>query len=397
VLLIAPQPFFAVRGTPINVRQMARTLCAAGCEVHLATYGIGEPAEIEGLRVHRAPSLPGVRRVPIGFSVPKLLMDGLLALRVWGLLLRYRFDVVHAVEESVFFTLPAARLRGIPVIYDMDSSIADQLEYSGVLRDGVLLRGVRALERAAVRQARLVITVCRALTEHVRAVDARIPVAQIEDCPLEEALRDPDPQVVDALRRRFQLADSRVVVYTGNLEPYQGVELLLGAFPAVAARCPDARLLIVGGERAQIDAARELAASRGIAERAVFAGRQPPRLMAEFMALATVLVSPRRSGSNTPLKLFSYMYSSVPIVATDLPTHTQVLDADTALLCPPTEAALAAAMIGVLDDPRSYRQLGAAARERVVHEHSPETFARKLLASYAAVLGEDFSRLATSM
>jgi glycosyltransferase involved in cell wall biosynthesis len=397
VLLVAPQPFFALRGTPINVRQMVKTLCAAGYDVHLATYGLGEPVEIDGLTLHRAPVLPGVRHVPIGFSITKVVMDALLAVRVWTLLARHHFDVVHTVEESVFFTLPAARLRHTPVIYDMDSSIAQQLEYSGVLRSGLLLRGVRAMERVALRRAALVVTVCRALTDDVHGVDARIPVVQIEDCPLEEALRDPEPDIVAGLRERFGLSGARVAVYTGNLEPYQGVDLLLDAFPSVIARCPSARLVIVGGEPAQIAATRAVAAARGIGDAVVFTGRQPPSLMAEFMALAHVLVSPRRSGTNTPLKLFSYMYAGVPIVATALSTHTQILDAGTALLCAPTRDALADAMARVLEDPPAFRRIGAAARDRVLRDHSPESFSRKLLDSYAAVLGDTLATRTTSM
>lgn len=402
VLLVAPQPFFALRGTPLNVRQMARVLCAAGYDVHLATYALGEPVHIDGLTLHRAPGIPGVHHVPIGFSARKLLMDALLALRVWTLLARYHFDVVHAVEESVFFTMPAAALRGAPVIYDMDSSISDQLAYSGAVRHRSVLRNVRRIERAAVRRAAMVITVCRSLTDSVRALDSQVPIVQIEDCPIEEALREPDPDTVEMLRRRFGLDGTRVAVYTGNLESYQGVDLLLDAFAVAAARCPLARLLIVGGETEQIDAARRVVAARGVRDRVIFTGAQPPSLMAEFMALGDLLVSPRRSGSNTPLKLFSYMHAGVPIVATALPTHTNVLDAGTALLCAPTRRALADAMTAVLDDPARFRHLGAAARERVRRDYSADVFARKLLDSYALVLGDTapapaFSTHATSM
>ncbi|MGH7622119.1 MAG: glycosyltransferase, partial [Gemmatimonadaceae bacterium] len=200
MLLVAPQPFFAQRGTPINVRQMAQTLCEAGHDVHLATYPMGAPVSIPGLRVHRALGVPGVRDVPIGFSWRKVALDASLALRVWTLVGSRRFDVVHAVEESVFFAMPAARLRGIPVIYDLDSSLSDQLEYGGHVRSAALLRVLRRMERGALRRARLAITVCTSLTDSVRAMSPHTPVAQIEDCPIDEALRAPDPARVDALR-----------------------------------------------------------------------------------------------------------------------------------------------------------------------------------------------------
>jgi hypothetical protein len=216
VLLVAPQPFFAQRGTPINVRQMVQTLCEAGYEVHLATYPIGAPVSIPGLHLHRAMRIPGVRSMPIGFSWRKVALDVSLALRVWMLIAGRRFDVVHAVEESVFFAMPAARLRGIPVIYDMDSSLSEQLEYGGHVRNAALLRLLRGMERAVLRRARLAITVCASLTDSVRAMVPGAMVAQIEDCPLDEALRAPDRARVEELRESCGLHSRGVILYTAT-------------------------------------------------------------------------------------------------------------------------------------------------------------------------------------
>src|SRR5690606_2647359 len=134
ILLVAPQPFFSLRGTPMNVKQMAAVLGQAGYRVHLATFAPGEPVSIPGVRHHRALAIPGVSQVPIGFSGSKVIHDAALALLVTRLLLRYRFALAHAVEESVFFTLPLARARKVPVIFDLDSSISDQLSYGGNIR-----------------------------------------------------------------------------------------------------------------------------------------------------------------------------------------------------------------------------------------------------------------------
>jgi glycosyltransferase involved in cell wall biosynthesis len=385
VLLIAPQPFFAQRGTPINVRQMAQTLCEAGHEVHLATYPIGEDVSIAGLQIHRAMPIAGIRTVPIGFSFRKIALDASLSLTVWSLLARLRFDIVHAVEESVFFALPAARLRGIPVIYDMDSSLSDQLSYGGRLENATILAFLRSIERATLRRCSLAITVSTSLTEAVHAMEPGIPVAQIEDCPLDEALRAPDPPRVAALRAQFEIGERRAIVYTGNLESYQGIELLLDAFTLVAAASADAVLVLVGGSPAQIAATRSRAAALGIEQRVVLTGQRPAEEMPEWMALGDLLVSPRLHGGNTPLKLYSYMWSAVPIVATDLPTHTQILDASDAVLCAATAEGMAKGMLDVLADPARFAPLGAAARARVTSNYSREAFRRKLLAAYASI------------
>jgi len=398
ILLIAPQPFFAQRGTPINVRQMAQTLSEAGHEVHLATYPMGEAVEMPNLFIHRALSIPGVRTVPIGFSWRKVALDATLALRVWTLLAGARFDVVHAVEESVFFALPVARLRGIPVIYDLDSWLSDQLAYAGRVKSPVLLNLLRRMERAVLLRSRLAITVSASLSDAVRALHPGVLVAQIEDCPIEEALRAPDPARVTSLRESFGLGDRRAIVYTGNLESYQGIELLLPAFAQVASARGDAVLVLVGGSPAQIDAVRARVAALGMdADRVVLTGQRPASEMPEWMAMGTMLVSPRLHGGNTPLKLFSYMWSAVPIVATNLSTHTQVLDAHSAVLCEPTPEEMAIAILAVLDEPARFASRGANARARVARDYSREAFRRKLLAAYETFAPAVRSSVATSM
>ncbi|MDQ2931505.1 MAG: glycosyltransferase [Gemmatimonadota bacterium] len=400
ILLIAPQPFFAQRGTPINVRQMVQVLCEAGHEVHLATYPLGDPIAIPGLTIHRAMRVPGVRAVPIGFSWRKVLLDASLALTVWPLIAGKRFDVVHAVEESVFFALPAARLRRIPVIYDLDSWLSDQLAAGGRVRNGELLRLLRRIERATLRRCRLAITVSASLTDAVRELEPSVPVAQIEDCPLDEALRAPDQARVASLRESYGIGERPAVVYTGNLEFYQGIDLLLDAFVLVARERADAMLVLVGGSQAQIAGVRARATVLGIGERIVLTGQRPAEEMPEWMALGTVLVSPRLHGGNTPLKLYSYMWSAVPIVATELPTHMQVLDASTAVLRAATPEGLARGILDVLADPSRHAPLGVAARARVAASYSRDAFRGKLLAAYdffASIAPGVRSSVATSM
>lgn len=397
VLLVAPQPFFEPRGTPMNVLQMARTLGAAGHDVHLATFGVGQPVEIPGVTIHRALRLPGVSTVPIGFSGRKLAMDALLALLVQRLLLTGRWDVAHAVEESVFFTLPLARLRGIPVIYDMDSSISHQLAYSGAVRGRAALGLVRSMERAALRGSALALTVCRALTDAARELVPGVPVAQIEDAPLDDALRDADPAAVRLLRERHGLGERTVAVYTGNLERYQGIDLLLAAWPGALRQAPDACLLLVGGEPAHVEHYREVARRLGVERSVVFAGKQPSTTMPEYMGLADVLVSPRTEGSNTPLKLYSYMHAGRPIVCTDLETHRQVLDERTAVLARPDAGDFGAALGAVLARPDAFAGRGRLARETVEREYSLPVFRRKLLDAYERVLSGSRSTVASSM
>ena len=86
------------------------------------------------------------------------------------------------------------------------------------------------------------------------------------------------------------------------------------------------RFVLAGGRPEQIEAARRDAARAGVDDVVIFAGQRPAEEIPAYLDAADVLVSPRSTGTNTPLKIYQYLRSGRPIVATRLLTHTQVLD-----------------------------------------------------------------------
>jgi glycosyltransferase involved in cell wall biosynthesis len=387
VLLVAPQPFFRIRGTPINLRNLASALGRAGHRVDLLCYPFGESPDLPGTRILRSPGFPGVRDCKVGPSLAKFPLDAMMSLAVAHRLLRQRYDVVHAVEESVFFAGPLARLRGIPVVYDMDSLISDQLAYSGFVRWKPLLRLVEAMERRALRRAAAVVSVCTALTESARRLFPAARITQIEDAPLERAFV-PDPAGEEALREQFSLHGRKVVTYTGNFEAYQGLPLLLDALPTLLVQEPTAVLLLVGGEARHRAALEEKVRAAGLSHAVRFTGLLPMDRMPACLGLADALVSPRVKGTNTALKLYGYMQTGKAIVATDLETHTQVLDPGCAWLCPPEPQALGAALAAALGHPAEAARRGAAAA-RLVHERfGLDRFDRQVRELYEQLTGD---------
>lgn len=381
ILFLAPQPFFRARGTPFNVRALVRVLCECGHRVDLLTYPFGDDVTMAGLRVLRVARVPGIRDVKVGPSPAKVPLDGLMA---WAALRRSlfrRYDVVHAVEEAAFIAHVLRRIRGLPYICDMDSHISDQLRYSGTLSDGAVLRWVERWERGVLNRAECTITVCKALTDVASRMAPDTPVFQIEDVPVDDG-GPATPLEASALRRRLGLQDRRLVVYTGNLESYQGVDLLVDGFALGAAKDARATLILVGGGEDQIAVLRQRAERQGIGDRVVFAGHRPPEEVPAYLAAADCLVSPRRSGVNTPLKIFTYMRSGRPIVATDALTHTQVLDRTCAVLAPADPEGIAAGILEVLADPDHGAELAERAMKRLQERFSREVFARKVRTTY---------------
>ena len=383
ILFIAPQPFFRVRGTPMNVRHVVNALASAGHQVDLLAYPFGDETELhDGVTVLRSPGFPGIKDVKVGPSAAKIPLDGLMFLKAWGLCRKHKYDVIHAVEEAAFFARWLARWYKTRLVYDMDSCISDQLKYSGKLTNAFALRRIEAMERTVIRQADFTLTVCEALSDTVRHLVPDADIVQIEDAPQEDAFV-PNPERAAELRAELALPeDAPTILYTGNFESYQGVDLMVQATPALVQALPNARVLLVGGEPDQIDTLRKLAKDLGVAEPIVFAGKRPPADMAAFMTLAHALGSPRTQGTNTALKVYGYMQSGLPIVATNLATHTQVLTPENAWLVEPTPEAFAKGMIAALSDPDEAARRGGAAKTLVDTEYSLPAFRRKVGESY---------------
>ncbi len=354
---------------------MLRALSGLGHRVDLLTYAQGESIDVPGVVHARSLRLP-VGRVGPGPSLAKLVFDVPFMVQAVFRLFTRRYDAVQAVEEAAHLVAPFARLRGVPLVADVDSSIPEQLRDSGFARRGPLLWAAEVLEDHALRHAAAVITVCGSLTEGVKRKAPLARVFQIEDPPLVESA-PVDIAAVAALRASLGLGPGPVVLYTGNFEAYQGVSLLVEA----ARLVPEAQFLFVGGEKVEIDALQ--ASAQG---RCVFAGKRPPSELSLFLALGDVLVSPRSRGTNTPFKVYTYLASGKPIVATRIETHTQLLDDTLAYLVEPTPPGLAHGVRQALGDPTGARARADRGRALVEREYSRARYVEKVTAAYG-VLG----------
>jgi glycosyltransferase involved in cell wall biosynthesis len=359
ILVVAPQPFYQDRGTPIAVYSVLQALSQLRYEVDLLTYPVGRPVEMRGLSVIRAPNPFGIRRVPVGFSIRKLLLDLTLVFALWRRLARQRYACIHAVEEAAFPAAILGRRYQVPVIYDMQSSLPEQMVTHRAFRTRAVQRVLAACERWVLRRVDAVVS-SAGLLPRVEAAAPHTPAYEWT-FPMEVAAPDTGAA---AARLRSELAfpaDARVIVYAGTFEPYQGLLLLLEALPTVRATVPTAILVLLGGEGEQTHAMRREVAERGLGDAVRVIDRQPREQVPAYLVMADVLVSPRRYGDNLPLKIFGYLAAGRPIVATDLPAHRAVLDETRAVLTEPSPGALAGAIVGLLTHPDNAVRLATAA------------------------------------
>ncbi|MGP1273477.1 MAG: glycosyltransferase [Phycisphaerales bacterium] len=380
ILVIAPHPFYIDRGTPIDVDILVRALCEQGHEVHLATLHAGEDRGYENLTIHRIKPPRGVGMLSPGFSPDKLRCDAKLAAMAWKLTKQLKPDVIHAGEEAVFIAKALKARFGVPYVYDMDSSIAQQMvEQMGRLAP---LAGVfNWFEGWAVRGAVACAPVCNALSDLAREQGAKQLVTLHDISQLDVgSLRQ-----TGWLRRRLKIESGLVLVYCGNLQVYQGVDLLIEGLKVAADADADVHAVIAGGEEEQI-AEYEAKASRiGIAHRVHLIGKWPAARLGELLIEGDILTAPRTKGVNTPQKVFPYLHTGKPVLVTDLPTHSQILDQSVCRLAPADPVGFGEAIQELAADEALRRRLGEAGRAFAEAQHTYPAHARRVSELYALV------------
>jgi glycosyltransferase involved in cell wall biosynthesis len=365
--MVAPEPIFEPRGTPLSVVGRLKAYSDGGHAVDLLTYSIGEDVRLPNVRIHRIPKVPGIRRIKIGPSAQKLPLDFLLMIKTAAWASTRRFDCLHTHEEAGFWGSAIARCLRMPHLYDMHSSLPQQLGNFQFTKSKALVRLFEKMEAWVLRHSAAVITICPDLQEHVQK---RFPgkrsflIENVVDYGMVFGERDRSGPI----RESLGLSGKKTVLYTGTFEPYQGLDLLIDGARAVCNAVPSVRFLMVGGHPDQVETYRKKVNDRGLESRFIFTGQVPPQDVNSYIRCADALVSPRTRGTNTPLKIYAYLRSGVPIVATRLRTHTQVLDDRVSILTDPTPEAFGRGIVKALTDTRAAgvvrRNAAALAGER---------------------------------
>jgi glycosyltransferase involved in cell wall biosynthesis len=153
-------------------------------------------------------------------------------------------------------------------------------------------------------------------------------------------------------RQRLNLAsDKKLAVYTGHLFEWKGVHTLLES----SKNLPEVDFIFVGGTFRDVEIFRNKASQ---ASNVKVIGHVPHKDVPAYLRAADVLVLPNSAKVGiserytSPLKMFEYMASKKPIVATDLPSIREILNEDSAVLVSPDDpAAMARGIKKIISDP----------------------------------------------
>jgi PEP-CTERM/exosortase A-associated glycosyltransferase len=190
----------------------------------------------------------------------------------------------------------------------------------------------------------------------------------VEDFQVDEA-RD------EALAAQLGIAGCQVLGFIGSFYAYEGLNILLDALPAMLARNPAIRVLLVGGGP-QDQQLRQQVQDLGVADKVIFTGRVPHDQVQRYYNLIDVLVYPRLkmrlTDLVTPLKPLEAMAQGRILVASDVGGHNELIeDGKTGVLFEAGNPhALAEKTLALLSEPQRWPALRAAGRAYVENERN---------------------------
>ncbi len=378
VLFISPQPYFQWRGSPIRVAFDAQALSEAGWQVDLVVMPVGEEHPVAGVTVHRPLNIFGIKKLAIGPSAVKAFLDLFLFCTALKLAFKTRYDVIHGVEEAGAMAVVLGKMRRAKVIFEKHSDPASYKK--GFVRNAVMWL-YSQVEKFSIRHADAVIGTGPALVEQAKKINPRITAHHIFDIP--SSLVEAVPEKIAAARKKLESKPGdRIITYVGSFAVYQGIDLMFDSIPPVVQARPEARFVIIGGTEQEIAERKAWLAERKSDHAVLFPGKIPPDELPNYLSASDILMSPRTSGTNTPLKLLDYLKAGRAIVACDIPANRLIVDDETALLVPADPDSFAKGIIKLLDNDPLRARLAGSGRRLVDETYNFRVFSERLKSCY---------------
>lgn len=380
VAVVAACPFPYARGTPIRILRMSEALAARGHEVHVVTYHLGQKFDSLPFQVHRIANVPTYQKVSPGPTYQKIaILDILLAKKLFDLARQVDFDIIHAHHfEGLLVGLPVARLKRIPIVFDVHTLLSSELpHYSLGLSERTLRWLGNLLDHQLPHRA-----------DHIVSVTNLIRAKLIHEIGIE-------PEKVTTIYGGVEMehfsvrdvslsdASSPVLIYTGNLAPYQGIDLMLQAFRRILDKRPDVKLKIV--TNSSMENYHNLISELGFHGQLIVEDANYFEIPGHLYA-SSIALNPRVYCDGLPLKLLNYMATGRPVVS--FAGSAEALEHErTGLVVPNGDIdGFAQAVLRLLEDPDFAGRLGKNAQSVVQEFFVWENSIRLLETIYDSLL-----------
>lgn len=377
----------------IRVENEALSLIDAGFDVSLLSVGIEKlPARDthRGIHLFRRRLPKQVRNKMRGMAGTVPLLTLFLEREIRKVYRKKPFDALHMHDLHLFGGgIRAGRSLGIPVVGDLHENYVDALQrYAWSTRFPgkfvVSIHRWRRIERRWVNAVDRVI----AVVEEMKARNIALGVDANKLCIVSNTIRRVEfdrfpfePEITASVRSEF------TILYTGGIDLHRGLESVVRAMPAVIARIPGARLVVVGEGRTRGEL-QILAEDLGVADSVTFTGWQDQALLKSYILGSHVCLVPHLKNTHTdatiPHKLFHYMYLEKPVVVTDcLPLKRITEEAQCGLVYPSGDSsALSKALLTLAVDSDMARRMGQNGHCAVQERYNWQATARAMVEMY---------------
>jgi glycosyltransferase involved in cell wall biosynthesis len=345
-----------------------RSLAAAGYDVHLVAPAPAD-AVIDGVRLHACGGRGSGRLKRMTATV----------LAVYRKAVQLDADVYHVHDPELMPVALLLRLRGGRVVYDSHEHLPQQILTKPWI-PALVRRPLAMLADVVERNcSRFVSAVVTAEPYVRRRFDGRAPtVVTVNNYPMLEEF----PPLRDASGRE------RAVCYAGSITELRGAREMVDAIARTDAK------LLLAGRFSPAGLERELRAARGWRQ-VEFLGHLSrdglTRTLERSRAGLVVLHPIPNYVEANPTKMFEYMSAGIPVIASDFPAWTSIVDRHGCGLCvdPTSPSAIAEAIEWILDHPEEARQMGESGRSAVERLYNWDVEKRTLLDLYEQLAGRD--------
>jgi glycosyltransferase involved in cell wall biosynthesis len=393
VCALAACPFPANHGTPGSIREMSEAVAALGHNVHIVTYHFGEAIPVKGPQLHRVPALTSESAVVVGPTWRRPLYDLLMVFKTLQVIHRHRPHLLHAHGYEAALAAGLCRaVTGLPVVYSGHNTMGDELASYRFIRPQWLAQGLaRLLDAFVPRLADRCVPHSSNLEEFFRRAGLQARTEPVVPFGIDvNEMADAANHDGAAGRLRYGLGRGPVVLYTGVLDQFQRLDLLLEAMSHLLLYEPAVRLLIVvtiAQERHLANLRRQIT-ELGLDRHVVLTEPQCLDGVRELLPVADVAVVPRPRAPGFPIKLLNYMAARRPCVLFASSASQGLSHGDNAFLATPdTGLALGEALLTVLRDEPLRRRLAESGHQFVRAHHDRLVIARKVCDAYRRSLG----------
>lgn len=388
IAVVAACPFPTSQGSQVLIRESCEALARRGHDVHVVTYHFGEDIPCQNVTIHRIPEIVKYNKLRSGPALLKPFLDLLLVFKLDEVVRKHKIDVIHCHNyEAPVVAFPVRRLRKVPVIYHSHNTMSDEFyTYFRLKIPQTIARfAAKLMDRYIPRMADYSIAINRKVAEFL--INTGIHPSTVKFVPPGIDYGEPVVEPDHNLLQKYSLEAAKLLIYAGNLDGYQRIDLLLDAMPFIISEHPDCKLVFLTGSNSD-SLLREIT-TRGIGNNVSIITGADFNAIKQIFSVGHVAVNPRIAWSGFPIKLLNYFAAKLPVVAFEnaAPCVDHGYNGFLAIAGDSTD--FAKYINYILDNPDRAEEIGQNAAQTALNLYNWDGIAEAIERIYAEVLSLD--------